>query len=102
MVFVHIVLVKVKPAVLASGFDDFVAKVETLKDLAVVKDKCIAVGHGPPVIADRAQGFNYGLYTHFNSKADYETYRDDEAHREFSRTVLLPNTDAVLAYDFDN
>ncbi|CAD6884038.1 unnamed protein product [Tilletia controversa] len=102
MVFIHVVLVKVKPEVASSKLDEFIAHVDSLKSLDVVKEKCTAVGHGPPVIADRAQGFDYGLYTHFNSRADYEVYRDDPAHRDFVRTILAPNTDSVLAYDFDN
>ncbi|KAE8211084.1 hypothetical protein CF327_g5124 [Tilletia walkeri] len=102
MVFVHIVLVKVKPEVASAGLDEFIKKVDTLKSLDVVKEKCIACEHGPPVIPDRTQGYDYGLYTHFNNKADYEVYRDDPGHREFVKTVIAPHTDSVLAYDWDH
>ncbi|KAK0558949.1 hypothetical protein OC861_006786 [Tilletia horrida] len=102
MVFVHIVLFKLKPRVAASDLQAFVAKVDTLKSLSVVKEKCLAINHGPPVITDRAQGFDYGLYTHFKSHEDYEVYRVDPGHKEFVQNVVIPNTDSVLAYDWDN
>ncbi|KAK0542110.1 hypothetical protein OC846_006840 [Tilletia horrida] len=82
MVFVHIVLFKLKPRVAASDLQAFVAKVDTLKSLSVVKEKCLTINHGPPVITDRAQGFDYGLYTHFKSHEDYEVYRVDPGHKE--------------------
>ncbi|KAK0521662.1 hypothetical protein OC834_005474 [Tilletia horrida] len=104
MPFLHIVLVKVKPEVLSAegGLDGFAKQVDTLKSIDVVKQLCTSVEHGPPVYTERAQGFNYGLYTTFKNRADYEVYRDDAGHRDFVKTVMGPNAESVLAYDWDH
>ncbi|KIS66491.1 uncharacterized protein UMAG_10753 [Mycosarcoma maydis] len=100
MPVVHIVLVKVKQSVLSNGFDELKQKCETLKDLPIAKSKATEIKWGPPEYPGRNEGYNWGLYSVFASREDYEAYRDDEEHRNFSRTVLLPNTDGLLAYDF--
>ncbi|PWN46976.1 hypothetical protein IE53DRAFT_390885 [Violaceomyces palustris] len=101
MPIVHIVLVKVKDSVLTNGFEEFKQKCSTLSSVPIAIQKAKLIRWGPPEYPGRNQGFNWGLYTLFDSKADYEAYRDDEEHRNFSKTVILPNTDDVLAYDFE-
>ncbi|TKY88136.1 hypothetical protein EX895_002846 [Sporisorium graminicola] len=101
MTVIHIVLVQVKQSVLSNGFDELKQKCETLKDLPITKSKATEIKWGPPEYPGRNQGYNWGLYSVFASREDYEAYRDDEEHRNFSKTVLLPNTDALLAYDFE-
>ncbi|CDR99501.1 uncharacterized protein SPSC_01159 [Sporisorium scitamineum] len=101
MPVVHIVLVQVKQSVLSNGFDELKQKCEGLKDLPITKAKATEIKWGPPEYPGRNQGYNWGLYSVFASREDYEAYRDDEEHRNFSKTVILPNTDSLLAYDFE-
>ncbi|ETS65164.1 hypothetical protein PaG_00226 [Moesziomyces aphidis] len=101
MPVVHIVLVKVKSAVLSNGFDELKQKCETLKDLPIAASKATEIKWGPPAYPGRNEGYNWGLYSVFATREDYEAYRDDDEHRNFSKTVLLPNVDGILAYDFD-
>ena len=45
MPLVHIVLFKVKSQVLSNGWEEFQARAETIRDLAVVKDVCLSLIH---------------------------------------------------------
>ena len=47
MPLVHIVLFKVKSQVLSNGWEEFQARAETIRDLAVVKDVCQDMRLGP-------------------------------------------------------
>lgn len=62
MPVVHIVLVKVKEAVLSNGFDELKAKCETLKDLPIAKSKATEIKWGPPAYPGRNEGYNWGEY----------------------------------------
>ncbi|WFD24606.1 hypothetical protein MEQU1_003309 [Malassezia equina] len=109
MVFVHIVLFKVKPQVLSNGFEEFKARLETLRDLQITKEVVKQLKFGPPIWDTRTHGFNYGLYTVFDSREDLERYKEDNDHKEyvqstdksFSKMIILPNVDDVLAYDME-
>ncbi|WFD44171.1 hypothetical protein MPSI1_002837 [Malassezia psittaci] len=91
MVFVHIVLVKVKPAVLSNGYEEFKARLENLRDLQVTKDEVLQLKWGPPVWDTRSQGYNYGLYSVFRSKEGLERYRDDADHKNVSTRAYASN-----------
>lgn len=101
MVFVHIVLFKVKPQVLNNGLEEFKARLETLRDLQVVKEEVKQLKFGPPIWDNRAHGFNYGLYTVFDTREGLVRYKEDNDHKEyvydadgsFSKMILLPNVD---------
>ena len=82
MVFVHIVLVKVKPAVLNNGYEEFKARLETLRDLQVTKEEVLQLKWGPPLWDARSQGYNYGLYTVFRTREGLERYKEDESHKK--------------------
>ncbi|KAN0062940.1 hypothetical protein ACQY0O_004761 [Thecaphora frezii] len=101
MPIVHIVLVKVKDAVIHNGFEEFKDKCNQLKHVPVAAQKLKEHKWGPPAYTGRTQGYNWGLYSLFATREDYEVYRDDEEHKNFSKTVILPNADEVLAYDFE-
>ena len=89
MVYVHIVLVKVKQQVLTNGFEEFKARLETLRDLQVTKDEVLQLKWGPPVWDARAHGFNYGLYTVFRTREGLERYTEDNDHKEYVRHARL-------------
>ncbi|WFD20928.1 hypothetical protein MCAP1_003183 [Malassezia caprae] len=99
--FVHIVLFKVKPQVLNNGFEEFKARLETLRDLQITKDVVKQLKFGPPIWDTRTHGFNYGLYTVFETREDLERYKEDNDHKDFSKMIILPNVDDVLAYDME-
>ncbi|KAI3617844.1 hypothetical protein CBS9595_003753 [Malassezia furfur] len=101
MVYVHIVLVKVKQQVLSNGFEEFKARLETLRDLQVTKEEVLQLKWGPPVWDARAHGFNYGLYTVFRTREGLERYKEDNDHKDFAKMNLIPNVDDVLAYDLE-
>lgn len=111
MVYIHIVLVKVKPLVLTNGYEEFKARLETLRDLQVTKDEVAQLKWGPPVWDTRAHGFDYGLYTVFHTREGLERYKDDAEHKEyvakhglprFSKTNLIPNVDGMcLCFSLD-
>lgn len=42
-----------------------------------------------------------GLYTKFENKAAYEVYRDHQEHKDFVMGTVRPNTDSVMAYDWE-
>lgn len=98
MVFVHIVLLKVKPSIAseASALSELEAQLATLHDLPVVKQLAQSAKWSEPEFPERAQGYNYGLYITFESKDKYSTYANDAEHKEFSRTKILPNVDGTL------
>jgi hypothetical protein len=60
MPVVHIVLVKVKSAVLSNGFDELKQKCETLKDLPIAASKATEIKWGPPAYPGRNEGYNWG------------------------------------------
>lgn len=103
MVFVHIVLFKVKPQVLNNGFEEFKARLETLRDLQITKDVVKQLKFSPPIWDTWAHGFNYGLYTIFETREDLERYKEDNDHKEyvcyanssFSKMIILPNVDGM-------
>ncbi|CAO1623017.1 unnamed protein product [Parajaminaea phylloscopi] len=103
MPFVHVVLLKVKADIweAGNGKDELVQKLEGLRELPIVKELKPELAWGPPVYADRAKGFNYGLYTKFTSQAEFERYRDDAGHRDLVKTLVVPNTDEVMAFDLE-
>ena len=41
------------------------------------------------------------FHAEFADKASFEAYRDDEGHRSFVQTVIIPNTDEVMAFDWE-
>jgi len=117
MPLVHIVLFKVKSQVLSNGWEEFQARAETIRDLAVVKDVCQDMRLGPPVWDTRSHGFNYGLYSVFATMDDLVRYKEDNDHKEYvlrhshqihqdepapeHRRYAQERTDAdLLAYDF--
>lgn len=103
IMFVHIVLFKVKPQVLTNGFEEFKARLETLRDLQITKEVVKQLKFGPPIWDTRAHGFNYGLYTVFETREDLERYKEDNDHKEyvqriytsFSKMIILPNVDGM-------
>ena len=118
MPVVHIVLFKVKSQVLSNGWEEFQARAETIRDLAVVKDVCQDMRLGPPVWDTRSHGFNYGLYSVFATMDDLVRYKEDNDHKEYvlchshqihqdepapeHRRYARGRTDAdLLAYDFE-
>ena len=94
MTFVHIVLLKVKPAIASSGsLAELKSGLDTLKTLPIVASNVQSLSWHEPAFSERAQGYNYGLYTTFGSRELYEQYAADEEHRNFSKTKILPNVD---------
>ena len=83
MTVVHIVLFKVKAQVLENGFEEFKARLETLRDLPVVKADVKELKLGPPIWDVRSQGYNYGLYSVFESQEKLLQSRDDNDHKEY-------------------
>lgn len=62
MPVIHIVLVKVKAAVLANGFDELKQKCHTLKDLPITQQKVKELSWGPPAYPGRNEGYNWGKF----------------------------------------
>lgn len=69
--------------------------------IPIVKELSPELAWGPPVYAERAKGWNYGLYTKFRSQAEFERYRDDSGHRDLVKELIVPNTDDVMAFDLE-
>ena len=97
--FVHIVLFKVKAQVLNNGFEEFKARIESLRDLQVTKEEVTDLKFGPPVWDSRSHGFNYGLYAVFRTKEGLVRYKEDSNHKECVAKVL-PLTSAFLRWCF--
>ncbi len=95
MTLVHIVLVKVKDSIKndEKAWAAFLEQLKELEKLPVTKQVVKELKWGPPVYDARSQGYNYGLYSVFESKESYEIYKNDEAHQNFSRSTILPNAD---------
>ena len=60
MPVIHIVLVKLKQAVLSNGFEELKQKCETLEDLPIAKSKALRIKWGPPAYPGRNEGYNWG------------------------------------------
>lgn len=60
MPLVHIILVKVKDAVLNNGFEEFKSKCESLSQLPIVNSTKAEIKWGPPEYPGRNQGYNWG------------------------------------------
>ncbi|PWN96467.1 hypothetical protein FA09DRAFT_331337 [Tilletiopsis washingtonensis] len=101
MPFIHIVLVKVKPAIAddSARMAELEAKFRTLATYEGPKQLLVEHAWGPPVYADRARGYNYALYSKFESEQTFIEYRDCPGHKEFVKEHMAPNVDEVLAYD---
>lgn len=84
---VHTVLVKVKEQVLTNEFEEFRARIETIRDLEVVKSGADDVALGPPMWPERSEGYNYGLYFRFKDRESLERYKEDPAHKECVREI---------------
>lgn len=80
--YIHIVLLKVKAQVLSNGFEEFKARLESLRDLQITKDEATQVSWGPPVWDSRTHGYSYGLYSVFNTLEGLEKYKEDSEHKE--------------------
>lgn len=79
---IHIVLFKVKQQVLNNGYEEFKARAESIRDLAVVKEVAKELKVGPPIWDARSHGFNYGLYSVFETRDDLIKYKEDNDHKE--------------------
>ena len=118
MPLVHIVLFKVKSQVLSNGWEEFQARDEPIRDLAVEQDVCKDSRLGQPGGDTRSHGFNYGLYSVFATMDDLVRYKEDNDHKEYvlrhshqihqdepapeHRRYARGRTDAdLLAYDFE-
>lgn len=73
---------QVKPAVLSNGHAEFLSKCEGLANLEISKKVVQELKWGPPVYDARSHGWNYGLYSKFANKEDYDLYKVDEGHAE--------------------
>ncbi|KAL1405543.1 hypothetical protein Q8F55_009181 [Vanrija albida] len=91
---VHIVLWKLKPSISAATAT---AAIDALKSVPGP----ISAHLGPPAISDRAKGYNYGLYSVFESREALDTYAVSEAHVKVVVENVRPHVDDVLAYDFE-
>ncbi|WOO85886.1 Stress-response A/B barrel domain-containing protein UP3 [Vanrija pseudolonga] len=91
---VHIVLWKLKPSI---NVATATAAIDALKTVPGP----ISAHLGPPAIHDRAKGFNYGLYSVFESREALDTYAVSEAHVKVVVENVRPNVEDVLAYDFE-
>lgn len=80
---VHIVLFKVKQQVLNNGFEEFKARLETIRELPIVKEVATELRVGPPIWDARTHGFNYGLYSVFETRDDLIKYKEDNDHMEY-------------------
>ncbi|CDZ96826.1 Stress responsive alpha-beta barrel [Phaffia rhodozyma] len=56
---------------------------------------------GEPKIADRAKGFDWGFYAVFESMDALKKYAVSDAHMKIVIEDVRPNTQDVLAYDFE-
>ncbi|CAD6572739.1 MAG: hypothetical protein TREMPRED_000614 [Tremellales sp. Tagirdzhanova-0007] len=101
---VHIVLWKIKrpPAASSKPIEEVLAQArQAISALKSVPgpEYCHL---GPPMMDDRAQGYDWGLYSIFASKEDLKTYAVSEAHVKVVTENVRPLTEAgVLAYDFE-
>ena len=93
--FVHIVLVKVKQQVLANGFEEFKARLETLRDIKATKEEAIQVTWGPPLWEGRTHGYNYGLYSVFRTREGLERYKEDPEHKEYVPMDSAPDANCA-------
>ncbi|CAO1624651.1 unnamed protein product [Sympodiomycopsis kandeliae] len=103
MTLIHIVLLKIKEDIWTkgNGKEELLQKLEALRDIPIVKNNNIEIQWGPPVYTDRSKEWNYGLYSKFASKEQYAEYSKDADHQELVKTLIRPNTDDVLSYDFE-
>lgn len=97
MPIVHIVLFKMKQQVIENGFEEFKARVESVRDIQVAKDEATELHLGPPLSDARSHGFTYGLYSVFPTREALDKYRVDPEHVEYVRSVIVPNTDGACA-----
>jgi len=57
---------------------------------------------GPPLLSERAKGYDWGMYSVFSSKEALKTYNDSDAHIDVRAANVIPHIEAdVLAYDFE-
>ncbi|KAL7409210.1 hypothetical protein BDY24DRAFT_404047 [Mrakia frigida] len=56
---------------------------------------------GPPKIADRAKGFDFGFYSVFADAEALQKYAVSDAHMKVVIEDIRPNTVDVMAYDFE-
>ncbi|PWN93237.1 hypothetical protein FA10DRAFT_298646 [Acaromyces ingoldii] len=103
MPLVHVVLCKVKPEVISasSSWSEFESHCQVLGTTPSLKPLLLECVWAKPTYEERAKGWNWGLYTKFESKAIYEQYRDHPDHKEFVASKLRPNIDDIMAFDFE-
>jgi hypothetical protein len=93
----HIVLFKAKP-------DAAPQKLEAMLDaLLALKGKIpgmLQASAGVNFCA-RAQGYTHGFVVRFPDRAALEAYQPHPAHQEVIATHVRPNTDGVLAMDYE-
>ncbi|KAL7421829.1 hypothetical protein Q5752_003600 [Cryptotrichosporon argae] len=93
----HVVLWKLRQQASEEALQSVKTKINELKNLPGP----ISVHLGPPAISDRAQGYNYGLYSIFASREALDAYAVSEGHVKIVVENVRPNTEGVLAYDFE-
>jgi len=56
---------------------------------------------GPPIVDGRTKGFDWGLYSVFSSPEALQTYAVSDHHVKVVTENVRPNTEDVMAYDFE-
>lgn len=97
MTIEHIVLFKAKPNA-------------ALEKLEAMLDALLGLKNGIPGILQasagvnfsaRAQGYTHGLVVRFTDRAALDVYQSHAAHQEVIAAHVRPNTETVLALDYE-
>ncbi|BEI80045.1 hypothetical protein CcaverHIS002_0105740 [Cutaneotrichosporon cavernicola] len=94
---IHIVLWKLMPCATDAEAD---AAKESIKQLLKVPGP-ISMHVGPPEIEARTQGWNWGLYSVFENRAELDKYAVSDAHMDCVRDHVRPHMAEVMAYDWE-
>ncbi|KAB5595731.1 hypothetical protein CTheo_744 [Ceratobasidium theobromae] len=79
------------------------AKREIAAALRQVPGPLATMQFGPPLLPERARGYNFALYSRFKDRAALDAYAISEAHMSVVNNVVKPYTEAneTMAYDFE-
>jgi hypothetical protein len=93
----HVVLFKAKPSSAPERLDAMIAAILSLKD----KIPGIVHGSGGVNFSARAQGYTHGIVLRFKDRAALDAYLPHPAHQDVVAAHVRPNTEAVLALDYE-
>ena len=75
----------------------------TMDDITALKEKIPGILHISAGVnfSSRALGYTHGLVVRFNDRASLEAYQPHPAHQDAVANHVRPNTEGVLALDYE-